>query len=171
MTDLLLLAALLAGPRHGYALKKQIGLLSGNAAMHNNLVYPLLKRFVQQGWVSRRATAGERGQTREVYSLTKAGKQVLLDRLGELSDRDAGSADALRIRVGLFGFLGAGQRHEILQKRDKWLAARQDRLRLIAQKQPMDIWATEVVRFICKQTDMEREWLGRLAKLAKKSAK
>jgi len=54
MNDLVLLAALLPGPQHGYALKKQVGMISGKPEMHNNLVYPLLHRFVQNGWVSKR---------------------------------------------------------------------------------------------------------------------
>lgn len=44
MNDLLILAALLEGPKHGYALKKHAGLISGQTDMHNNLVYPLLRR-------------------------------------------------------------------------------------------------------------------------------
>jgi hypothetical protein len=45
MNDLLLLATLLEGPKHGYALKKQAGLILGEAELQNNLVYPLLRRF------------------------------------------------------------------------------------------------------------------------------
>ena len=58
MNDLLMLAALLGGPKHGYALKKQAGLMTGQANLHNNLVYPLLRRFVARGWVTRKKVAG-----------------------------------------------------------------------------------------------------------------
>jgi DNA-binding PadR family transcriptional regulator len=51
MNDLVLLAALLRQPAYGYALKKIAGLIFGNGAMHNNVVYPLLKKFTQNGWV------------------------------------------------------------------------------------------------------------------------
>ena len=71
MHDLILLAALREGPKHGWALKKLAGFLSGSGEMHNNLVYPLMKKFVREGWVRRRAEPGERGQTRSVYSLTR----------------------------------------------------------------------------------------------------
>jgi len=81
MNDLLLLATLLGGPQHGYALKKQVGLITGQREMHNNLVYPLLRGFGQNGWISKRTAAGQRGQTREVYALTTKGKQELLRRL------------------------------------------------------------------------------------------
>jgi DNA-binding PadR family transcriptional regulator len=47
-----------------------VGLISGKGEMHNNLVYPLLRRFVESGWVSKRKGPGERGQTRDIYALT-----------------------------------------------------------------------------------------------------
>lgn len=170
MTDLLLLASLLNGPKHGYALKKHIGLLLGQAALHNNIVYPLLKRFVQDGWVNRRETAGERGQTREVYSLTKAGKQVLLARISELTEKEAASADALRLRVGMFSVLDAEKRLKILQNRDAFLAKRMERLDTVTKQLPLDPWASEVVGFLRSQVQAERHWLKHLVTLAKKSA-
>jgi len=87
MNDLLLLSLLLAGPQHGYALKKRAGFISGQPSMHNNLVYPLLRRFVENKLVKQKATAGERGQTRLMYSLTTLGRRVLdaeCERLQEL---------------------------------------------------------------------------------------
>ena len=105
MTDLLLLASLLDGPQHGYALKKRLGTITGHGPLHNNVVYPLLKRFVAATWVSRRKAQGQRGQTRELYSLTPKGKQVLLSRLRDFSEKDAVSGDAFRLRIGLFAVL------------------------------------------------------------------
>ncbi len=101
MNDLFLLAALLPGPRHGYALKQQVGLLTGKGTLHNNLVYPLLRRFVENGWVNRRQAEGERGQTREVYALTAKGKRELLGRLGTYGEEEAASEAGFRLRVGL----------------------------------------------------------------------
>lgn len=169
MSDLLVLASLLDGPQHGYALKKRIGLLLGQTALHNNIVYPLLKRFVEDGLVSRRTAAGERGQTREVYSLTKAGKQVLLERVSELSEKDAASADALRLRVGMFSVLDPEKRVPILQRRDAFLAKRMERLDAVVKHLPLDPWSKEVVSFLRSQVEMERNWLKRLEKLAKKA--
>src|SRR5450755_4785885 len=105
MNDLMLLATLLAGPQHGYALKKQAGLLSGQPAMHNNLVYPLLRRFVANAWVTRRKAPGDRGQTRQMYSLTPPGRRALLDRLTEFGESDARSPEQFHLRVGLFSVL------------------------------------------------------------------
>ena len=74
MTDLILLATLLDGPKHGYQLKKQAGLIFGQGAIHNNLVYPLMRRFTNEGWVSKKTMPGERGQNKQQYAITAAGR-------------------------------------------------------------------------------------------------
>jgi DNA-binding PadR family transcriptional regulator len=121
MNDLLLLSLLLAGPQHGYALKKRAGLISGQPAMHNNLVYPLLRRFVENKWVKQKVAAGERGQTRQMYSLTPLGRRVLAERLAKFDDSDARSAEAFHLRVGLLDLLAPEARREILDKRESQL--------------------------------------------------
>ena len=71
MSDLLVLATLLRGPTHGYALKEQIGMITGQGDLHNNLVYPLLRRFVAEGWVTRRTVNGERENARTLCTIGK----------------------------------------------------------------------------------------------------
>ena len=170
MNDLLILASLLDGPQHGYALKKRIGTLTGHGPMHNNLVYPLLRRFVAASWVSRRKAPGQRGQTRELYSLTPKGKQALLTRLADFSEKDAASADSFRIRVALFSILAPAERARILDSRARWLAGRVAVLDNIAARMTLDPWAGETVRFLRSQLLGEEKWLGNLRKLGKKVA-
>ena len=45
MNDLLLLSMMLESPKYGYQLKKEAGFIMGQA-LHNNLVYPSLRRFL-----------------------------------------------------------------------------------------------------------------------------
>jgi DNA-binding PadR family transcriptional regulator len=171
MNDLLLLAALLAGPQHGYALKKQVGLITGQRAMHNNLVYPLLRRFVENAWVSKRASAGQRGQTREVYALTTKGKQELLRRLADYPESEVASENAFRFRVGLFGVLDPETRGTILATREQFLALREQRLARISATVDAGAWGTEVVRFVRKQIRDERAWIASLARKSKRQTK
>ncbi|MGA9506533.1 MAG: PadR family transcriptional regulator, partial [Terriglobales bacterium] len=91
MNDLLILAMLSEGPRHGYQLKRQAGFIFGHGDIHNNLVYPLLRKFTVDGWVTKKAVPGERGQTRQQYAITPLGKTILLQRLSEYSEADARS--------------------------------------------------------------------------------
>jgi DNA-binding PadR family transcriptional regulator len=171
MNDLLLLAALLPGPQHGYALKKQVGLITGQRAMHNNLVYPLLRRFVEKSWVSKRQSAGQRGQTREIYALTSEGKQELLRRLADFPPNEVASENAFRFRVGLFGVLDPETRNRILVSRDQFLASREERLARISATVDAAPWGAEVVRFFRTQIRDERTWIASLARRVKRETK
>lgn len=169
MNDLFLLANLLDRPKHGYALKKQVGLISGQEEMHNNLVYPLLRRFVESGWVSKRRGAGERGQTREIYSLTGKGKQELIRRLSGASSKELASENAFHLRVGLFAVLDAATRGRILGERDRWLAEHEERLARLEGAMDLGLWGGEVVRFRREQIRSEREWIARLKRKAERA--
>lgn len=166
MNDLLLLATLLGGPLHGYALKKLVGQFTGQGEMHNNLVYPLLKRFVAVGWVCRRTVPGERGQTRERYTLTAKGKTELVRRLGEFTTKDAASEDAFHLRVGLFAVLDAEARERILAGREDWLKQRGDKLRRLTAEMDLGEWGGEVLAFRRSQVETERKWTGLLRQKA-----
>lgn len=167
MNDLILLAALLDGPKHGWALKKLAGFLSGSGKMHNNLVYPLMKKFVAQKWVRRRSEPGERGQTRAVYSLTPGGKQELLRRLNQFGEREAASGAEFRVRVGLFALLDQAARSRVAAARDRWLAAREehfDRVHIGLHTMNGTEWAREVTEFLLQEVRLERRWIKSLAK-------
>ena len=169
MNDLLLLAALLEGPKHGYALKKQAGLISGQTDMHNNLVYPALRRFVDNGWVTRRKTAGKRGQVRQVYSLTAAGRKSMVDQVCDFGEGIIESADEFRLRVGFFPIITAWARKEILEKRKDYLLGRLERFGPLQKEMNIGDYGTEVVRFIQKQIDSELAWIERLRHLPSRS--
>jgi DNA-binding PadR family transcriptional regulator len=165
MSDLILLAALLEGPQHGYALKKLAGLLFGQEDMHNNLVYPLLRRFVENSWVVKRTTEGQRGQKRDLYALTSKGKLELLRRLSRFTLKEAPSENEFRVRVGLFSMLDRNVRERILAERDRFLAQRQGRLESIETGMAAmnaDDWGYSVLHFYLSQVRAERKWIGSL---------
>jgi len=168
MNDLLLLANLLDAPKHGYALKKQVGLISGKGEMHNNLVYPLLRRFVESGWVSKRKGPGERGQTRDIYALTNKGRQLLLRRLSQSTDKEMSSESGFRLRVGLFSVLDGETRDRILAERERWLADREKHLARLSGKLDLGLWGGEVVQFMRGQIRSERKWISHLKRKAGK---
>jgi DNA-binding PadR family transcriptional regulator len=163
MNDLMLLAILAEGPKHGYALKKQAGIVLGQPDMHNNLVYPLLRRFVAHKWVTQRKTAGQRGQTRQVYSLTALGRAALVDRLRQFDD--ASSAEAFRLRVGLFELLEPSARQQILTARQNYLEAREQRFALLETGMDLGRFGSEVTRFMREQIRAELAWIARLRRM------
>jgi DNA-binding PadR family transcriptional regulator len=168
MTDLVLLSALLPGPQHGYALKKHAALFSGKREVHNNLVYPLLHRFVENGWVSKRRAPGQRGQTRELYALTAKGKDELLRRIAHFTEKEAASENEFHLRVGLFVVLDPPVRLQILSTRDRWLAGREQRLAHIASSMDTGRWGGEVIRHLRERTHCERLWIAALKRKSRR---
>ena len=167
MNDLILLAALLDGPKHGWILKKLGGWVTGQGDMHNNLVYPMMKKFVAQRWVRRRAEAGQRGQTRAVYSLTILGNRELFQRLNEFGDKEASSTGEFRLRVGLFHLLTPEARQRILAVRGGWLSTREEHFSTLQQSlkaMAASPWSAEVVDFLLDEVRAERKWITTLEK-------
>jgi len=162
MNDLILLAILLEGPQHGYALKKKAGLITGQGEMHNNLVYPLLKRFVSKAWVGRRSVGGQRGQTRELYSLSAKGRRELIRSLSEFDEKGARSAEAFWLRVSLFALLDQAARSNILDQRAKWLARREANLKRIVEETGVRGWSGSVMEFLHSEVQAEKKWIERL---------
>jgi DNA-binding PadR family transcriptional regulator len=168
MTDLIVLAMLLEGPKHGYRLKQEAGTIFGQGELHNNLVYPLLRRFRARGWVTRKTVPGERGQKRQQYALTPLGRRTLLGRVREFSEQEARSADAFRARVGFFGLLAAEDRERILRARADALEQRDQKLATLQKAMKLDVYGSEAVAFMRAQIAVERSWIGRLASLNSK---
>jgi len=168
MNDLLLLATLLDGPKHGYALKARAGLITGQPNLHNNLVYPLLRRFVANGWVTQRQSPGERGQTRQVYSLTPSGRAAIVERLRGFTEKESQSASAFHLRVGLFEILDPADRRQILAGRVAHLEARLRRFLHLQSQTNLGSYGREVVRYLCEQLRAELAWIKRLERLSRR---
>lgn len=166
MTDLILLAMLLEGPQHGYRLKRDAGALFGQGALHNNLVYPLLRRFTAEGWVTKQTVPGERGQKRQQYALTALGRRTLLERLSTFTEQEARSADDFRGRVGFFELVPAEARERILGLREGFLKGRDERLAALQKNMDLGVYGGEVVIFMRAQVKVELAWIGRLRRLS-----
>lgn len=166
MTDLLLLAMLLDGPIHGYALKQRAASLTGQKSLHNNLVYPFLAKFRKAGWIQKKSAKGQRGQTRELYSLSPKGRSELLRRLSEFGAKEAASENAFRLRVGLFFALDAATREIVLNARDAYLAQREQKFAQLGSAMDLGEWGSEVTTFLLEQVRSERKWISRLKEKA-----
>src|SRR3974390_742137 len=105
MYDLVLLTPLLGGPAYGYALTKTAGLIFGGGEMHNNVIYPSLKKFVRNGWVEQSSVPGDRGQQRKQYRLTAIGRKYLLEQVGTFEEQEASNEGAFLLRLALFDLL------------------------------------------------------------------
>ena len=78
--DGLLLAALAAGPAHGYAVIDALRARSeGALELQEGTIYPALHRLERRGWVSARwETAPDRNRQFKYYRLTEKGRKQLV---------------------------------------------------------------------------------------------
>jgi transcriptional regulator len=76
--DLLILKALVSGPRHGYAIAKYIRETSGEAlSMGESSLYTALQRLLLNGWVRAEWGSSENNRRARYYTLTRAGRKHL----------------------------------------------------------------------------------------------
>jgi transcriptional regulator len=79
--DLIVLAALSAGPAHGYAVIEEIRRKSGHAFdLPEGTIYPALHRLEEAGLLISRWVTAESGRRRRVYALTRRGERALGER-------------------------------------------------------------------------------------------
>jgi PadR family transcriptional regulator PadR len=79
--DAIVLAALEAGPAHGYAIIEAIKSRSESTFdLPEGTVYPALHRLEQAGLLASNWTTPTGGRKRRVYSLTKGGASALAER-------------------------------------------------------------------------------------------
>jgi PadR family transcriptional regulator PadR len=76
--DMIVLAALAAGPAHGYAVIEEIRRKSRQAFdLPEGTIYPALHRLEQAGLLASRWVTAESGRRRRVYALTRRGECAL----------------------------------------------------------------------------------------------
>jgi DNA-binding PadR family transcriptional regulator len=76
-----ILLALVRGPRHGYAILKDVTDLSeGRVGLSTGTLYGALDRLLKQGWIERLETdeEEENGRKRKDYFLTHKGRVILI---------------------------------------------------------------------------------------------
>jgi len=79
--DLIVLAALSAGPAHGYAIIAAIKQRSGHAFdLPEGTIYPALHRLEQAGYLTSRWAVAESGRKRRIYAMTRRGHRALAER-------------------------------------------------------------------------------------------
>ncbi len=76
--DVAVLAVLVEGDLHGYALAQRLGEL-GFGQVRGGVLYPVLGRLEGEGAVRSSWRPGEGGPGRKVYALTDAGRTRLVD--------------------------------------------------------------------------------------------
>jgi PadR family transcriptional regulator PadR len=80
--DLLILRTVADQPRHGWAIAKQIRLVSREVLqVTQGSLYPALHRLEQHGWLKATWVQTDTGRDAKVYALTSAGRKQLAKEL------------------------------------------------------------------------------------------
>lgn len=166
--DIIILRHLRRQPAHGYELRKRVEETTG-IVLHNNSLYPALKRFEESGAVVRRAEEQAGRPPRNVYSITPVGLELLHDLLADLPAELASDENEFLTRFGQFSLLEPGERLAILDSRDRALEARIAHLQALLPRAEADLWNREVTAELIRRSEAEREWLTGLRAAATSS--
>ena len=169
LADMLILAALLSHPMHGYEIKKAYDqTLGGLVTLHHNQLYPALRRFEVMGAVRREAIEQQGKPDRHIYHLTDHGLSELREMLRDFPHAIARNDIEFYVRFALFGFLEPEDRVKILQTRIQALQSRfQDEGRyqkyldtpIVDKLQP---YVEKLNTFNDQRIRAELEWLARM---------
>ncbi|SRR6266702_935986 len=133
-SEILILAMLQQGPRHGYEIKKDLDrALGGMVTLNNKTLYLALKHFEEMGAVTRQVIPQEGKPNRHLYQLTERGAELLQVSLRDFPSEQASNDAEFFTRVAFFDLLEAKEREAILNKRLAYLEASLDYLRKLQQ--------------------------------------
>ena len=80
-TEPLILSLLSQGESYGYALSQEVKRLSGDKIeWTDGMLYPVLHRMEDNGWIKARWVEVENGRKRKYYSIKKDGRQALKEK-------------------------------------------------------------------------------------------
>ncbi len=169
-SEILILAMLQQGPRHGYELKKDLGrALGGMVTLNNKTLYLALKHFEETGAVTRQVIPQEGKPNRHLYQLTKRGAEVLHVSLRDFPSEQAGNDSEFFTRVAFFDLLEAHEREAILTKRLAYLEACLEYLLKLQQRADEEdcadvsgvsmTYAQRVLTFHLRRVRDEYQWI------------
>ena len=166
--EILILRRLRSGSAHGYELRKRVEETTG-FVLHNNSLYPALRRFEEAGAVTKAAEAQEGRPPRLVYTLTEVGQELLHDMLADLPAEQAGDETEFLARLGQFSEINPAERAGILASRSR---AVRDQLAHYQTMHQLAIghgisWGALVTAELIRRHEQELTWLAELGELAK----
>ena len=166
--EILILRRLRSGPAHGYELRKRVEETTG-FVLHNNSLYPALRRFEEAGAVTKTAEPQQGRPPRLVYTLTEVGQELLHDMLADLPDEQAADPSEFLARLGQFSLLNSAERAAVLASRTH--AVRQQLTHYQAMRELAaasgERWGALATSELIRRHEQELAWLADLAELAR----
>ena len=165
--EILILRRLRSGPAHGYELRKRVEQTTG-VVLHNNSLYPALKRFEEAGAVTKAAQPQAGRPPRLVYTLTEVGHELLHDMLADFPPEQAADETEFLARLGQFSLLNSAERAAVLAARTR---AVRDQLAHLEAMRDLAIahgerWGELATAELIRRHEHELAWLAELGELA-----
>lgn len=133
-TDIMILARLGKGPKHGYEIKQSIdSVLGGMYQMSNSNLYPSLKKFEEMGAIERTVIRQEGKPDKHLYQLTAVGWEILHELIIDFPEDKARRDGEFYVRVTCFPLLTVEERRAIL--RSRWVV-------LSKRRANVELWGT-----------------------------
>ena len=165
--EILILRRLRSGPAHGYELRKRVEQTTG-VVLHNNSLYPALKRFEEAGAVTKTAQPQDGRPPRLVYTLTEVGHELLHDLLADLPPDQAADETEFLARLGQFSLLSSAERTTVLAARTHAVHDLLKHLKtmLALAREHGERWGELATAELIRRHEQELAWLAGLADLA-----
>jgi len=162
-----MLRVLADSERHGYEIKKQIERILGGRSINNNVLYPALRRFEDQGAIQRVAAQADPGRPpRNVYRLTDTGHDLLQSMIRDADPALLTDDNEFQTRVAFFADLDAEDRLRILRVRRQIVADHLSHLAALRPDTEEFPWGLRVMDFTVDRFRHELSWLDELAAAA-----
>jgi DNA-binding PadR family transcriptional regulator len=192
--DILMLRVLADQERHGYEIKKQVERILGGRSINNNVLYPALRKFEDQGAIERVAAVADPGRPprsasprpralsfppprsapapalrppgRIVYRLTDTGHDLLRAMICDADPALLADDNEFQTRVAFFADLGADDRLRILRVRRGLVEARIAHMESLRPDAQAEPWGLRVMDFGIGRYRGELAWLDALEPIA-----
>jgi DNA-binding PadR family transcriptional regulator len=165
--DILMLRVLADGERHGYEIKKTVERILGGRSINNNVLYPALRRFEDQGAIQRVAAQADPGRPpRNVYRLTDTGHDLLQAMIRDADPALLADDNEFQTRVAFFADLDPDDRLKILGARRQIVETQLANLAALRPDTQAHPWGLRVMDFALDRFRHELSWLDELAAAA-----
>jgi DNA-binding PadR family transcriptional regulator len=166
--EIFALSILRTGPVHGYELKRRVQRPS-LTALSNNSLYPMLRRFENDGLVTKSTEVQEGKPARHVYAITDAGIERLRSLLLTLPPDLATSEEEFLVRVSFFHEIPEPNQRAIIAAREAVLAESHARIGALLDETKTSLkteWRERVMKRALATIDDERDWIAGMAERA-----
>ena len=161
--DILMLRVLADEPQHGYEIKKRVERILGGRSINNNVLYPALRRFGEQGAIERVAAEADPGRPpRNVYRLTDTGHDLLQAMIRDTDPTLLADDNEFQVRVAFFADLEPADRFKIIAARRSIIDAEIAHLASLRPEAAETDWGLRVLDFSMDRFQHERRWLDAL---------